>query len=295
MARPLRLHVPGGFYHVTLRGNHAQPVFFRASDHALLDGIVADAISELGARVHAFCWMTNHLHMLIQVSNEPLGKVIHRIAGRYARLVQLQIPTTGHLFERRYHAALIDVDRYLLAVVRYVHMNPVKAGLVRNPADYPWSSHCAYLQMAGCRWLTTAFVLGALAGTACSAHAAYAKLMNCDDRTTPETEQLIESAANTQLIGDDDFSTRIGACARPPASRRTLDDLVAECRQRFAVSEEQLASPSKCRSYTQARAWIAHEASAGGIASICAVARRFRRSESSIRELINRHRSKQAG
>jgi REP element-mobilizing transposase RayT len=125
MARRLRLHVPGGFYHVTLRGNHQQPIFFAATDRDLLNRIVAEAIAELRARIHAFCWMTNHVHLLVQVSDEPLGRLMHRIASKYARTVQARIATTGHLFERRYHAALVDTDRYLIAVLRYIHLNPV--------------------------------------------------------------------------------------------------------------------------------------------------------------------------
>ena len=70
MARRLRLHVPGGFYHVTLRGNHRQPIFFSAADRELLDRIVGDAVARSGARIHAYCWMTNHVHMVIQAGAE---------------------------------------------------------------------------------------------------------------------------------------------------------------------------------------------------------------------------------
>lgn len=113
MPRPPRIRVRGGFYHVTLRGNHAQPVIFQSADRVALDGIVGATIARCGARVHAYCWMTNHIHLLVQVEEIPLGRVILRIAGRYARTVQSRLDTTGHLFERRYHSVLVDADAYL--------------------------------------------------------------------------------------------------------------------------------------------------------------------------------------
>ncbi len=134
MPRRPRLHVPYGYYHVTLRGNHRQAIFFRDSDRATLELIVAESLELVSARLHAYCWMTNHVHLLVQVSDVPLGRLILRIAGKYARIVQAAMKTTGHLFERRHHAVLVDSDRYLLTLVRYIHMNPVRAKLV----DAPW-------------------------------------------------------------------------------------------------------------------------------------------------------------
>jgi REP element-mobilizing transposase RayT len=93
MARPLRIHVPGAFYHVTLRGNHRQDIFFTSADRRLFDEITAEVLERFTARLHAYCWMTNHMHMLIQVGDAPLGRLMLRIAGRYARTVRLLKPT----------------------------------------------------------------------------------------------------------------------------------------------------------------------------------------------------------
>jgi len=98
--------------------------------------------------------MTNHLHVLVQVSEVPLGSVILQIASSYARTVQARLMTTGHLFERRYHAVLVDAYSYLLALVRYIHLNPVRAGLVADPAAYRWSSHRVYLGERACDWVS---------------------------------------------------------------------------------------------------------------------------------------------
>jgi len=110
-------------------------------------------------RVHAYCWMTNHVHLLMQVSEVTLGRAMQRIASRYARAVQKRRGTTGHLFERRHRAILIDADSYLLELIRYIHLNPVRARIVTDPADYPWSGHRAYLGLENTCWLTADFGL----------------------------------------------------------------------------------------------------------------------------------------
>jgi putative transposase len=119
MQRAPRLHVPAAHYHVTLRGNHRQNIFFSPADRQLFDEITAEVLDRFTARLHAYCGMTNHVHMLIQVGDTPLGRLILRIAGRYARTVQKHLRTTGHLFEKRYHPILVDADEYLLELLRY--------------------------------------------------------------------------------------------------------------------------------------------------------------------------------
>ena len=184
MPRKLRLHVPGGFYHVTLRGNHQQPIFAAAHDHHLLNTIVARAIENFGARLHAYCWMTNHLHLLLQPGDEPLAGPMRQIASEFARAMQRRLETTGHFFERRFHATLVDVDSYLLAVLRYVHLNPVTAGMVSDLAEFPWSSHPNYLGLRAQPWLTTNFALGLFSADAERAIAAYRDFMGLQQDAT---------------------------------------------------------------------------------------------------------------
>jgi putative transposase len=130
-----------------LRGNHREDLFATPADRYKLNEIVGEVLEHFGARAHAFCWMTNHLHLLAQVAEQPLGKIMHRVAMRYARYRHRQLGTTGHLFERRYRAKLVEMDQYAFALLRYIHRNPVVAGIVQDPADYPWSSHRAYLRI----------------------------------------------------------------------------------------------------------------------------------------------------
>lgn len=287
MARRPRLHAPGGFYHVTLRGNHRQRIFFRDEDKDLLDGLVAESLDQFAARLHAYCWMPNHLHLLVQVSDAPLGRLVHRIASTYARTVQLRINTTGHLFERRYHAVLVDADNYLLTLVRYIHLNPVKAGIVRDPVDYAWSSHAVYVGHRQKAWVTTEFVTRLLAPG--DAMQNYRVLMASSEPYEWGTGKLVPHRNQPHVLGDDAFVARIMNGNLPFCAAETLADLVKRCCEEFGVTLEALTSRSRAHKLAAARAWLGHEAFANRVATISAVARLLQRSESALRNLMRRH------
>ena len=172
MPRQHRIHVSGGLYHAVLRGNHRQAIFDVSDDSLCFEDIVARALERYGASLFAYCWMTNHVHLAIRIADAPLGSVMGIVASRYARAKQRAVATTGHLFERRYRARLVDADRYLLALVRYVHLNPVRSRMVDDPRDYRWSSHRAYLGAPCPGWLRIEPVLGRLGSSVDAARAA---------------------------------------------------------------------------------------------------------------------------
>lgn len=288
MTRPLRLHVPGGLYHVTLRGNHRQHIFFSDADHERLDIVVAEAIERCAARVHAYCWMTNHLHLLVQVSDAPLGRLMLRIASQYARAVQARFNTTGHLFERRYHAVLADASDYLLTLVRYIHLNPVRAGLVADPADYAWSSHRVYLGLQRRDWVTTTLTFGLLTGQSDKAVDKYRGLIASSEPCRWGIGMLAPHRDQARILGGDAFVAKVIGPKCQLRSRKSLDDLIGECCERFQLTPLALASASRSRHLAAARAWIGHEAVAGQVASVSEVARRLGRSESAIRQIMNR-------
>ncbi len=289
MARRLRLHVPGGLYHVTLRGNHRQPIFFRDQDRDLLDGLVANAVEQLAVRIHAYCWMPNHLHLLVQVSDAPLGHFMLRIASAYSRTIQLRLQTTGHLFERRYHAILVDADSYLLTLVRYIHFNPVRAGLVKDPAAYPWSSHRVYLGRQQNLWVSTQFVLKLFSMRREAAVRRYREFMACAVPERWGSGDLASHPDQPLILGDDTFVCRILNRRSPSRSAKTLEQLVSQCCDKFQVTPESLSSRSRANRLAAARAWLGHEASKSGVATVCAVAKLLCRSEGALRYVMRRH------
>lgn len=289
MARALRLHVPGGIYHVTLRGNHRQPIFFSTGDRDLLDRLVERALTDYGARLHAYCWMTNHIHMLIQVGEKPLGTIMLKIAGSYARTAQQHLETTGHLFERRYHALLVDADAYLLTLLRYIHFNPVRAGLTDDPVAYPWSSHATYLGVRKQHWVTTGFALGLFGTNQGVARSRYREFTREAGADKWGTGDLKPNDRDCHVLGSDEFTSHLRQHSRPPAERQSLGSLIDECTRRFGLSKSALASACRNRRVSMARAWLARQVAESGIATISAVARELGRSEAAIRRLLQRH------
>jgi putative transposase len=288
MPRRPRLHVPGAFYHVTLRGNHRQNIFFSASDRELLNEIVAEASERCVARVHAFCWMTNHIHLLIQVGDIALGRVILRIASGYARRIQRSLRTTGHLFERRYHSVLIDTDEYLLELIRYIHLNPVRAHMVQAVDQYPWSSHAAYLGNETIPWLTTDYSLRYFSTDRIRAISAYRTFI--DEQLNFVESPLEQSNENDpRILGDDNFLATLLNESWKPKPRKTVEQLVTEACSHFSITREQLISPSRNRQITKACASVAHQALLLQVSSLSAVSRLFGRSESSLRESVRLH------
>lgn len=292
MPRPLRLHVPGGVYHVVLRGNHRLPIFNDPADREMLDSLVADSLTRNNARAHAYCWMTNHIHLAVQVSDHPLGKIMQRIASQYARRLQWQVPTTGHLFERRYHAVLVDADVYLMRLVRYIHLNPVRAGLTRDPAGYPWSGHRAYLGLVQVPWLTTEFVLRRLSADLAAARRAYSALIAQGGDATDSAQFCRGDEDDSRILGTDSFkaaATRLrGAVAE--CGTCTLEHLVVDVCHELGVDPAQLASRSRSVELSDARCLLAERALARGVANLTSVARRINRSHSSLCEALERRR-----
>jgi REP element-mobilizing transposase RayT len=289
MPRKPRIHVPGAFYHVTLRGNHRQDIFFVPGDRELFEQISADVIGRFQARIHAYCWMNNHVHLLIQVGDVPLGRLILRIASRYARTVQARLDTTGHLFERRYHALMIDADAYLLEVLRYIHLNPVRARLVEKPAEYSCSSHLDYLGTRRHPWVTTDFALRMFHTERKRATAAYRRFIDAALHESTDFEEALRTETGAGVLGGDDFLGKLRNDCWTARSGKTLARLIDEACQQFEVTHLALGSSRRLRHLARVRAWIAYQAVTLRIASLSQVARAFGRTESSLRESVKHH------
>ena len=207
------------------------------------------------------------------------------IASNYARAFQLKMQTTGHLFERRYHATLIDVDAYLLAVLRYIHLNPVAAGLVQNISEYPWSSHRAYAGGLGEPWLTTDFALAMFAQTRARAHGAYCRFVDAASACDQEERQLGVAG----VLGSEQFVASIPVPAVRRPQNVSLAELVAEACTTFEISETLLISAARAPQIIKARAWIAQQATSRGIATLSAVARVLGRDRATLRHAMRHY------
>jgi len=153
--------------------------------------------------------MTNHLHALVQIGEAPLAVLMHRIARPYARYRQRQLRTTGHLFERRYKAWLVDADMYFVALLRYIHLNPVKARMVATVDECPWSSHSAYAGTATLPWLTIDFGLSLLGPTMERARQSYRTLIGMESLASEDRLHDDANPSDKRVLGTDRFLARI--------------------------------------------------------------------------------------
>jgi len=128
MARKPRLHYPGALYHVILRGNARQDIFITDEDRYRFYLFVQEGLERYGHRVLAFCLMTNHIHLAIQVADVPLSRIMQNLTFRYTRWFNWRSKRIGHLFQGRYKAILVDADSYLLELAAYIHLEKVGSG-----------------------------------------------------------------------------------------------------------------------------------------------------------------------
>ena len=132
MARPLRLQYPGAVYHVMARGHERSPIYRDDEDRLSFLADLARVVQETRFVVHAYCLMTNHFHLLLRVKDIPLSKFMRRLLTGYAVTFNLRHNRSGHLFQNRYKSIVCDEEEYLLELVRYIHLNPLRAGVVET-------------------------------------------------------------------------------------------------------------------------------------------------------------------
>ena len=159
MGKKPRVHVPGGFYHVILQGNNGESLFHDDEDHLRFREILGEGVQRFDHILHALCSMTNHVHLGARVANDPLERIEHHSCLKYAKWFNRKYERKGHLFKSPYKAILVDKQSYLLELIRYIHLNPVRAGMVERPEDYRWSSYRAYMGEGRPDWLTVDWVL----------------------------------------------------------------------------------------------------------------------------------------
>lgn len=292
MARKARIHIPGGVYHVMLRGNGGQDIFFSGEDYSRLFLLLQEGTERFRYRVHGFCCMTNHLHLILQVSDIPLSQGLQNLSFRYTQWINRRHGRRGHLFQGRYKALLADGDSYLLELVRYVHLNPVRCGMVNDPVDYPWSSHCAYLGQENLPWLTTDWVLGQLAKDRLEAQRRYASFV-FDGLGEGYRKDFHQGASDKRVLGDDRFLEQLSRIAVDvPVLRPALDDIVALVCQTYGVEKADLINPSQKRQFAEARAMVAWLAKTFGSATLTEVGHCFHRDvgtmSSALRRLVQR-------
>ncbi|MDD2335275.1 MAG: transposase [Geobacteraceae bacterium] len=145
MARPLRIEYEGAIYHVTARGNVRGKVYFSKRDYEKFKEYLSAAKEKYGLILHAYVLMANHYHLIIETPEKNLSKIMHYINSSFTTYMNVKRKRSGHLFQGRYKAILVDKDNYLLELSRYIHLNPVRVKTVEKPEEYAYSSYRSYV------------------------------------------------------------------------------------------------------------------------------------------------------
>ena len=160
MPRPLRIEFENAWYHVMNSGVGRRDIFKTDKQRKIFLNVVGKAVKVFGAEVHAYCLMSNHYHLLVKTPRGNLSQVMRHINGVYTQHFNRDDQSEGPLFKGRYKAILIDGERYLLQVSRYIHLNPLEAKLVKKADKYRWSSYLGYLKSDNTdSWLTVNEIL----------------------------------------------------------------------------------------------------------------------------------------
>lgn len=289
MARKPRLHYPGALYHVILRGNARQEIFKAAEDRYRFYLFLQEGVERYGHRILAFCLMTNHVHLAIQVGTAPLSRIMQNITFRYTRWNNWRTGRTGHLFQGRYKSFLVDEETYLQELVAYIHLNPLRAGMTLKLGSYKWSSHKSYLGKEAIPWLNTEHVLATYSSDMSTARKQYAAFLSDRIKGGHREEFHGKGSADTRVIGTDHFvETILERADALPILKPGLDAVVDAVKNLYGLAEEELASPGQKRLAAEARglaAWAVQEYSS---ATLTELAKRFGRDVSSMSAAIKR-------
>ena len=205
MARLPRLAVTGVPHHVILRGNNRQPVFVDREDREFFLAQLAELAQRERVQVHAYVLMDNHLHLLATPETaEGLPSLMQAVGRRYVRHFNDRHGRTGTLWEGRYRSTVIETERYLLACMVYIDLNPVRAGLVGQARDYPWSSHGHYIGQRSDRRITPHPLWWTLGNTPFAREAAYAEMVHAGVGAAQQAA-LTDATLRGWALGGPDF------------------------------------------------------------------------------------------
>ena len=208
MSRPLRIQYPNAWYHVMNRGRRGDTVFDTKEDYQLFIDILLEAVELFALRISAYCLMSNHYHLLVQTPDSNLSRCMRHINGVYTQRFNAAYGLDGPLFRGRYKAIVVGEDRYLLQLVRYIHKNPLRAGMVESIEQYEWSSHRGYLSTAKkWGWLHKQFLLSMLAKNPKQRIGQYRVFMAEDE--SPSFLRTMNLKKLPSVLGDNQFINMI--------------------------------------------------------------------------------------
>jgi REP element-mobilizing transposase RayT len=210
MTRPLRLEFPGALYHITSRGDRKALIYHDDTDRLVWLQTLNDVCAQFRFSVHSFCQMGNHYHILMETLDGNLAHGMRQLNGVYSQYFNRRHDFVGHVFQGRYKAILVDKERYLLELARYIVLNPVRAKLVQLPEDWLWSSYRLTLsETAPPDWLEISTLLTRFSPSIPEAKNAYRKFVLAGIGIASPLNNTIRQL----ILGDDDFAQHVQSTA----------------------------------------------------------------------------------
>lgn len=208
MSRPLRIEYADAFYHITSRGNERKDIFRTRKDREQFLSYLESATERYGAVIHVYCLMNNHYHLLLQTPQGNLSQIMRHINGAYTTYYNIKNQRSGHLLQGRYKALLVDMDAYAQELSRYIHLNPVRAGIVERPEEYPWSSYRYYINAnSKPEWPQTGFILNYFNKDTIKAQKEYRRFVEA--LGGKDYENPLNGVVGSTILGNDDFVSRV--------------------------------------------------------------------------------------
>ena len=242
MARPLRLELSGGVYHVTSRGDGREDIYLSDADREAWLDVFATVCKRFNWVCHAWCQMTNHYHILVETPEANLAQGMRQLNGVYTQRFNRAHARVGHVFEGRYKAILVERNSYLLELARYVVLNPLRAKIVRRLEAWPWSSYLATCgQAASPPWLQTGWTLGQFGQRRSRAIAKYVTFVHEGARLPSVWTQL----QGQIYLGSEAFVKKMQSLIEnqlpldeiPRAQRRALTQPLSQCKEWYPRDE----------------------------------------------------------
>ena len=259
MARPLRVEYPGAFYHIINRGNAGEDVFKSIRDREKFLEYLETASSRFSIRIHAYCMMTNHYHLLVETPEANLSQAIQWINVSYAVYFNTKRRRRGHLFQGRFKSLLVDADEYLKHLSRYIHLNPVRAKMVASVSEYSWSSYPFFIgKLKMPEWLAGEWILSQFGKNLTVARNNYRAFV--EDVDPWRLEDPGKSPVGGFILGGLDFVNWVKETflsSEPPSKEKPqlaalqsgaeLNDIVSSTGAMFGVDTERILAKGKKR------------------------------------------------
>ena len=204
MARPLRIEYAGAFYHIISRGNEKGKIFASDFDRERFLDYLKKIVVRYQLKIHTYCLMNNHYHLLLETERPNISKVMHDLNSSYTAYFNARYKRAGHLFQGRYKSILVQADKYLHSLSKYIHLNPVRASITKGPEDYLWSSYRYFISDKEVPdFLTTEFILSIFSKDRKKSQVLYEKFVK--EAIGKESDVIRENIKGGFILGSSDF------------------------------------------------------------------------------------------